>query len=234
MYISIKDKFIFIHTPKCAGNAIRNLLEEHSKLGDFYAHHIFSNKLTLYGVFDNMKHDDYRERNWKHVTCKKLKYLIEDSFWEACMKFAVVRNPWHRIYSYHEWMKRCYQDYSYRDMNFNSFITNVYESQGYSQNPYLEPWYISQFNQICDEKLGVMVNYVARMEFLKEDIGRILDSFGIDIKKIKRLNSSATGHDYKDVYTEESKRKVAELYAKDINFFGFSFEGSATKNIGYT
>lgn len=233
MYISIKHKFIFIHTPKCAGNAIRDLLESNAQPGDFYAHHIYSNKLTLNGIFNEMTHEEYKERNWKHVTCIKLKELVDDSFWKSCEKFAIIRNPWHRIYSYHEWMKKCYQDYIYRGLEFNEFISDVYDNQGYAQNPYLEPWYISQFDQICDEKLGVLVDYVARMEFLQEEIGKILNRYDINIKNIKRLNSAATGYDYKNVYTEVSKKKVAELYAKDIDFFGFTFEGSATKNIGH-
>ncbi len=220
MYISPKKEFLFIHVPKCAGNAIRKLLEENAVVGDLYAHNTYSNKLTFHGLPGFMKHDDYPEKNWKHVTCLELKEIISDDLWDLCKtRFAVIRNPWARLYSYHSWMKRCYAEgYVHKDVEFNDFVKNCTHN--------LEPWYIPQYDQICDSS-GVMVNCVARMEFLKDDLKDYLDA-----QNLVSMNSSSSGYDYKDIYTEESKEMVAELYAKDIEFFGFTFESAATKNIG--
>ena len=37
--------------------------------------------------------------------------------------------------------------------------------------------------------------------------------------------------DYRDFYNDTTKQIVSDWFKEDIDFFGFTFEGSATKNI---
>jgi len=68
---------------------------------------------------------------------------------------------------------------------------------------------------------------VLRTESLNADITKY---FGFDPKLQRRNVSNIKNVDYRDVYTPETKKIVADWYGEDIEFFGFTFEGPATKN----
>ena len=89
----------------------------------------------------------------------------------------------------------------------------------------LSSWF-NQLDWIRDER-GTVVCDCLRMENLEED----LQSFLARRMELKRRNVTREQYDYRSMYTDELADIVARLFHDDIQYFGFSFGGPATRNI---
>ena len=89
----------------------------------------------------------------------------------------------------------------------------------------LSSWF-NQLEWIQDENGNIACDCL-RLEHIEEDISAY---FGKQIK-LPRINQTKKRYDYRSMYTDELIDIVAETFRDDIEYFGFSFEGAATKNI---
>ena len=65
-----------------------------------------------------------------------------------------------------------------------------------------------------------------KLENINEELLPYLQQLGLpDIRRaaIPHINRTATTRDYSTYYTEETRLLVAELYAYDINEFGYEY-----------
>lgn len=95
-----------------------------------------------------------------------------------------------------------------------------------------KPWMgplSSWFDQLewIREKNGSVACDCLRLEHLDADINAY---FGRPIR-IPHRNVTKNRYDYRSMYTDELIDIVADTFRNDIEYFGFSFEGAATKNI---
>jgi len=51
-----------------------------------------------------------------------------------------------------------------------------------------------------------------------------------NVTAIKKFGGNKEVQNYKDLYTKETIQIVADWYQKDIEYWGFDFDTSATKN----
>jgi chondroitin 4-sulfotransferase 11 len=84
---------------------------------------------------------------------------------------------------------------------------------------------LSQANQqvdwITDENGKVFVDTIYRYENLENDFADMRNRIGIQATLPKK---NTTKHkNYREYYTEETKKLVAELYKDDIEMFGYVF-----------
>lgn len=66
-----------------------------------------------------------------------------------------------------------------------------------------------------------------RLEYLSDDIS----AYFRDSVVIPRKNVTKERYDYRKMYTDELIEIVARTFVEDIEYFGFSFESAALKNI---
>ena len=79
-----------------------------------------------------------------------------------------------------------------------------------------------QSNSVYDMDDRPIVDYVGRYETLEADFDEITRHLGLDLQ-LPHLNS--TEHrDYRSYYSAETRERVAELWAVDIENFGYSFD----------
>ena len=85
-------------------------------------------------------------------------------------------------------------------------------------------WF-DQLEWLTDANGTVMCDCL-RFESIEHDIS---DYFGRHVSVRKRNNMKQ--YDYRKMYDEETAEIVAKMFRVDIEYFGFSFEGAATKSI---
>ena len=207
----MKDRIkLFIHIPKNGGTSV----------------HKESRNTLSFG------HD-----RWKDIP-QEIRY--------AHKSFAVIRNPWARIVSRYEmglpvynqpingppprfmspvWTERKIVD-NYGVM-FNSF-EEFLETRHTWVNEWFDPirsWH-TQYDYVCDE------DDIARCDILKlENIAKELAPYlGTCIKNMVKENVGKYTKDYKEYYNSKSIQIVADWHKKDIDYWGFDFDTSATKN----
>jgi len=106
----------------------------------------------------------------------------------------------------------------YRDFSINGVLNNM-PLEGHDYRHLTRP----QLDILIDKNGRFVPDYVIRFENLKEDFKYIANRLGIspDLPIYKR-NSTSHKH-YTKYFDAVSKAKVAKLFAKDIDYFGYEF-----------
>ena len=104
---------------------------------------------------------------------------------------------------------------------------------GYSSRPFQicekatlpQSWvhFRPQYEFICDDDGGVLVDFVGRFERLEEDWAEVCKIAGASC----RLGHFREGRheDYRTYYSAEQVEELRQIYAKDIKLFGYEFGG---------
>jgi hypothetical protein len=194
-------RYHFIHIPKNAGRSIRHVLELRGGV-----------------ILTRPLHYRYRD-----LQPRQLKY------------FGVVRNPWSRTASRYHYSKQTAKNWPdsdkrkayITDVSFKDFVMDqrVFEIPEHPGQPWMGPmtsWF-DQLEWLEDENHQVVCDCL-RFEHLASD----LDSyFG---EKLRLPHKGPKSGDYRPLYTDALAEIVAKRFARDIEYFGFTFDGAATRN----
>ncbi len=199
--ISSKHNFIFIHIQKTAGNSIQTALR------DFSDDQLVFRKST--GKVKNESGRDgldvfnetlgFNDRRHKHATFQdyfdKLGDVISEYF-----VFSSVRNPFDRVIS-------------------KSAFRKGPLSGPLRPDQLLFPDPLLRHLELNGE---VAVENFIRFEQLKTDFQKICRTIGLPELELPHVNASHRTS-YRDYYTDETKEIVANRYAEDIEYFGYTF-----------
>lgn len=209
---SIEKRFIFFYIPKVASTSIKKALAK-----ALFDKNINARVHTFW--FDEV------------IDVKKGEY--PDYF-----KFTFVRNPWDRIVS-------CYSDkilhedvtnYKYKNGVFRRYVRK-YKHLFYRGMPFEEfvrvisripderadRHFRSQRSFIIDENDNILVDFIGKFEALSGDLAVLCEKTGLENMHFFHENKSKRGKDYRDLYTEETKRLIEERYKDDIELFHYRF-----------
>lgn len=222
------EKINFVHIPKNGGQAIKRNTNLRHRLTTARESAVLCSSQYVKNLLATMK--KYGEHHGKaHARWRDWRPEIRKK-----RTFAVVRNPWSRTYSRWTFMniiiKNRGEDHKagYVPCSFEEFLEQRHE---YGNLPFfwhraVRGWY-PQMDYVTDEEGNLRVD-VLRTEHLNADITKYL---GFDPHLERRNVSNTKKVDYRTVYTPETKKIVEDWYAQDIEFFGFTFDGPATKNL---
>jgi hypothetical protein len=200
-------EYHFIHIPKNGGTSVRAALARHGgvSLGKPF-HSRYVDVVPSLG--------------------RELKY------------FCVVRNPWSRTASRYVFAKQNALIWPPDDprrlyiekASFETYVKDqrIFEIPEHPGQPWMGPmnsWF-NQLEWITDEDRIVRCDSL-RLEKLEKDLETY---FGSPIK-VPRENTTKDRYDYRQMYTDSLIDIVAETFQKDIDYFGFEFEGPATRHI---
>jgi hypothetical protein len=199
--------FHFIHIPKNAGESVRASL--------------------------------YLQRSISFSTPFHYRYVdIADKVGRDLKFFAVVRNPWSRTASRYQFGRQNATKWPMDDprrrfmetASFADFVTRreMLPSPRHPNQPWMGPlssWF-NQLEWIRNESSAVVCDCL-RMEALEEDLSLYL---GRRIR-LEAANLTRQRYDYRSMYSDRLTDLVAEYFRDDIEHFGFTFDGPATKNI---
>ncbi|MCB1130452.1 MAG: sulfotransferase family 2 domain-containing protein [Verrucomicrobiae bacterium] len=144
-------------------------------------------------------------------------------------KFAISRNPWDRLVSAYHFLKSggLYHGdatWAVRHLagfhSFHDFVDNWLDSSNLRKGIH----FIPQYEFICDAHGRIAVDYVGRLEALDEAYAHISQRLNLHHRPLPHTNSSKRRTDYRTYYGDKQAEKVAAVYKRDIETFGYTFD----------
>lgn len=209
-----KTKRLFVHIPKTAGKSIREML--------------FGRKPP------EIKNDRSIDKNY-HSTYDDCAITLPDI--DQYYKFTVVRNPWDRASSWYFFRKEILYntlhlkkpkirkikwpdrdqltiEYDMMQRDFNEWLVN------YINHPWENTWFSLGHPQMHWIKDVSLFNCIIRFESLESDMLKA----GLLLNPLPEFNVSQNSKNkYKELFSEETKRLIRDVYAEDIENFNYKF-----------
>jgi len=165
----------------------------------------------LRGILENQLPGIIHEKDHPAVFRNWLQEISDRTLAEYFI-FAVVRNPWDRVVSIA----------SYFDLPLDDFLEHF---KAHNQDPKIRihalPLHLYthiEGEQFCD--------LICRLEALQPDMNLVFDRIGLPRQQLPFLNPS-DHRPYIDYYTQGEIDRVSEIYARDIQYYGYMFDHSS-------
>jgi hypothetical protein len=210
MRVSDARRVVFVHIPKTGGSTIQ--------------------KMFLHEVPDARRVKG-SERHWTYRRIVKAEPELAD-YWSV----GFVRNPWARMVSW--WAMG-------NDVHLRAEAGKRRALRNLAERPEVwEPFgrYRGDFRAFVLEgtreverfgrpqvdwltlRGGRRVDFVGRVESFVDDVNTVREHLGLEpAPEQPRRNRSAHGH-YSDYYDDETRQRVAEVFAADIEAFGYAYD----------
>jgi hypothetical protein len=202
--LSLAHRFLFIHIPKTAGNAIQRALLPFSE-----------DQMVLTATHqDGVERFEIRSPQLeihKHSALAEYRAQLPREQFDGLFKFTCVRNPWERCVSFFfsphrgpvEWSPEAFED--------------LVDRQVQPANHYL---------QITGDETDPFANVdaVIRFERLEADFAAVCQRIELGPLPLPRINASARS-DYRRYYRDDGIiERVARRFAPEIERFGYKFD----------
>lgn len=195
---------LFVHIPKTAGTTIEE----------------------LFGI-------EVRERG-PHIPAYAYQWS-SPTFFKNAFKFCVVRNPWDRLVSAFHFLKtpqypddKIWSDRHLKGVETFADFLEALERPMFRNIVLSELHFHPQVDFVADSRGRVLVDRVIYFENLASGLRRVAERLQLappPEDKIGRLNASSH-RDYRDYYDARGRELVAQMYARDIELFGYTFDGA--------
>lgn len=202
MIISHKHKFIFLKTRKTAGSSIQKVLlnilgDDDIVLTDGRDGHERKNATTLLEP----------HAGWTEISTH---YPYE---WENYHKFTVERHSWDKVVSSYFFYKNVKPKKVKRGFEF--FILN-------GKHQLVNDW-----PRYADQNDNILVDTILRYENLYTEFEEMLKMLNIpynnELEKTFVKSEHRLVRDYREMYTDETRKRIEEIFNKPINFFNYVF-----------
>lgn len=217
MLISHQYRVIFVHIQRTGGNSIRHLLNE----ADTEA----VQDLPVAAGKNRLK----------HCFISDIHEAVEPALFAGYTKFAVVRNPYDRLFSWYSMFKH--------NTIAKSEIAGGVERTAHLGNaveaavaPYLDDFasFLSlpneglfarfHYNQLdylqIDGQLAV--DHILRFENLTDDFNLFAQQLGLPMQ-LPAVNQSVRHQDYRLAYSASTQPLIAQRFARDLDYFSYTF-----------
>lgn len=203
--ISHKHRCIFVHIPRTGGSSVENLIWGRDR-----------SEADLWMGFISEYHNKYQTGGLQHLRAIQIRQEVGPEVFQEYFKFSFVRNPWDKAVSQYMLTKRRPDLQAFIGMEqhdgFKRYLELITRREHVQWTP--------QHRFIYDEGGELMVDYVGCFERLVGDAGNVLSRLGIQ-GPLSRWQ--ATERLPMDVYYDrEAIEMVAEMYATDVQIFGYS------------
>jgi hypothetical protein len=211
--ISPSKRFILLHVPRTGVSSIIAALDDALFVR---APQTRVNKLMsryLWFVPRPLERTAFRV----HETARHVRRLLPRETFESYRKIAFVRNPYSWLVSLYELVLQSPRHRHYRRVSrMGGFADYVHWE--IRRNKRL------QFPYLVDRDGSLLVDELGRFEQLAGDAARIFAGLGVPLKPLPEVGRF-TRRDYREFYDEATRRRVAAHWARDLELFGYDFDG---------
>ncbi|MCK5515440.1 MAG: sulfotransferase family 2 domain-containing protein [Desulfobulbaceae bacterium] len=230
MIISHKYRFIFIKTHKTAGSSLEMTLaplcapddivtpmESNARTdaprnfhGDAFLDKLYA-KSRLSRKVINRHSALLNTWYYEHMPAWRVKQQIGEETWNSYYKFCFERNPWDKVVSYYFWKKH---GQSRTVPSFREYVLNKTHR-------------LPQDARLYFDNTEMMVDKVYEFWDLKNEIPRLCKTLKIPFSgEIPREKTGIKSDrkPYQEYYDDETRTKVAEVFAREINAFHYVFD----------
>jgi hypothetical protein len=246
MIISHKYKYIFAKPRKVAGSSIQIALAKHCGPDDVVTPMLFKKEIDADGV----KQEDYarnHDKYFNHMKPYRLKHMVGRDVWDEYFTFSIVRNPWDMLVSRFFWNKKgaapmpgpmgVLKEVIAQPLNpdrYGKLINTLWRDlRGKRLKPddtfedFMKklPSNVRNTPFYFDSRGHEEMDMVLRFEHLDEDYKLLCEKIGIPYEPLPQLKTKTRkSRDYREFYTPELRDWVAREFAKEIDYFGYTFE----------
>ena len=185
---------------------------------------------TVRSWFEDVKYPLFRVIRDLDVENQYLNLQQVHEVYPGISTITVVVNPWRRVaHAYNSIVQQKLFEEGNRKIPANTFDFNIDNFESFVSNIPKVPadskfWFTPTTPQVrwCEYELdGVKetVTHILRDEHILEDFKPIQDYFVSTVPLTLREDLL----DYQPLYTESTKNRIAELFAEDIERFGYTF-----------
>ena len=220
MLISHKYRVIFVHIQRTGGTSVSNIFIDNDP------------DLVMKLPAENVS------KRLIHCFISDLKPVLSADEFENYTKFSIVRNPYERLYSWYLMFKHN-SIHGFESEKTDEVVEKavlMYDSIREKLDPYIasfddfltvpnegffQRFYYNQLDYLEINQQFAM-DKVLRFEHLSDDFNAFAKELNLNAS-LAHINKSVSEKSYRDVYSEKAKKLVAERFAKDLDFFGYSF-----------
>lgn len=207
MLINEKLNYVYVHVYKVAGQSVKLALRRY----DY--RYLPGIRTPLAKVVELEQAYTFRTMN-AHSTAAQARDFLGQEKWDSMFTFSFVRNPWDwqvSLYHFIQTNKFNYQRRMISEMTFDEYIRWRVDEDVHLQKDF-----------VCDRHGNQLVDFVGRLENLRDDFAFVCDRIGITVEL---PHENASRHDaWRSYYTDETAALIADAYRDDIETFGYSFE----------
>jgi len=143
--------------------------------------------------------------------------MVDPQKFMTYFKFGFVRNPWDRAVSLYE-RKEGMQLRG--QMSFEEFI----DWMKYASSTCLHPVpHRYQLDWFVDGSGNILVDFIGKFEKLDADWRYVRTKLGISSDLPKMNVNTERQRDYREYYTDRTKKIVYDRFAVDIEYFNYEF-----------
>ena len=231
MIISHKYNYIFVKPKKIAGTSIEIALAKHLGRKDVWP------PLVSYSATHDRDRYAITPQNYRgyydHLSPDKIKAKVGEKIWNEYFKFTVVRNPWDLVVSSYFWelnKKVSLKDY-FRVINFRALLDYAKDFKKLKR----PSSFASFVKNLPKSYIGtdyyfypngkLIANLYLRYENLDSDFKKVCKKLNIPNERLLSLKSRTrkTKRHYSSFYDNETQKIVAEIFKKEVEFFGYRF-----------
>lgn len=219
--IGLKHKFLFVHMPKTAGNALQGILAKYSE-DSISVSRPKHDGVERFGITS-------RFGTRKHTRLYEYKEALGRELYDQLFKFTIVRNPWDRVvskYFFHMMKKDFIDRRDVAEIDEKPFdrevFVNMIEGTRTMENFLLKRpgWGKIDFLKDTD------IDYFIRFESLQQGVNEVCDRIGVAREELPLRNQSKHKH-YSAYYDAKTRDLVYKKLKNEIEYFGYEFESEA-------
>ena len=230
MIISHRYKFIFIKTHKTAGSSMEMALGPLCGPDDIIAP-MESNRHTALPrnyCEKTFVGQAYARSRWfrkclnrhspllgawyyEHMPAVRVRDLIGAQTWNSYYKFCFERNPWEKVVSYYNWKK---YGQGRKVLSFRDYVLKKTHRLPMDGKLYFS-------GEVC------LMDEVHDFAGFQQTFSAICGRLGIPYDGVMPREKTGIPQEqahYPDYYDEETRGRVAELYAREIKLMGYTFD----------